>query len=315
MNNKKRIVLIALTALLTIGSAVNVFAEGNDTPKDDTGKLYAGQNGSADNYVSEDILSVAFQATPLNADGTEPETASLRMVTTVNDLSYEKVGFVIWVTGEKTWDEPKTVEIDKVYKKITVAEGSSNPDYDKTPKAFCEDSEYFATHTVTGISKEYYRNTYFTVTPYWITEDNVTVYGVTRSVMLGDVYDGIINVPVRLNSDIKTAAGSVEVTYPADIMTYEGYYNSGAVYQEMTVNGETSGTVKCVGNVTDITDNVDADGMYVSLRFKVTRESDGSLPEADVSVNKNMFCDNVEEIVTVPVVQAKYYTFNEPVEE
>ncbi len=35
------------------------------------------------------------------------------------------------------------------------------------------------------------------------------------------------------------------------------------------------------------------------------------LPEAEVSVSENMFCNNVEEIVTVPVVQAKYYTFNE----
>lgn len=314
MNKKKRIGITVLTALLMFGSVGNVFAEGSGTPKDESGKLYAGE----DSYVSEDILTVAFQATALN-DGAEPSEAALRMVTTVNDLSYQKVGFVVQMSVQKdgeTQQKEMTIETKKVYKKIKAAAGSNNPAYDKTPQAFCEESVYFATHTITGIKSEYFRNTYFTVTPYWVTEDGVTVYGITRSVMLGDAYDGIISVPVRLNSDIDTAAGAVEVTYPAETMTYVGYYNSGAVYEEMDVDGTTSGTVKCVGNVKDIANNVKADGMYVSLRFQVTRDANTtSLPEADVSVSENMFCDKVEEVVTVPVVQAKYYTFNEPTEE
>lgn len=314
MNKKKRIGMIVLTALLMLGSAGNVFAEGSDAPKDDSGTLYAGEG----KYVSEDVLTVGFQATALS-NGAEPSEAALRMVTTVNDLSYQKVGFVVEMSVQKdgeTQQKEITTETDKVYKKIKVAAGSNNPAYDKTPQAFCNESVYFATHTITGIESEYFRNTYFTVTPYWVTEDGKTVYGITRSVMLGDAYDGIISVPVRLNSDVNTAAGAVDVTYPAETMTYVGYYNSGAVYEEMDVDGTTSGIVKCVGNVENIENNVKADGMYVSLRFKVTRDANTtSLPEAEVSVSENMFCDNVENIVTVPVVQAKYYTFNEPIEE
>lgn len=314
MNKKKRIGIIALTAMLTLGNVGNVFAEGSDTPKDESGRLYAGNN----TYISEDVLTVAFQTTPLS-NGEEPSEAALRLVTTVNDLSYQKVGFVVEMSAQKngeTLQNTIVTETKTVYKKIKAAAGSNNPAYDKIPQAFCEESMYFATHTITGIKSEYFRNTYFTVTPYWVTEDGKRVYGITRSVMLGDAYDGIISVPVRLNSDVETAAGAVEVTYPTETMTYVGYYNSGAVYEEMDVDGTTSGIVKCVGNVEDIANNVKADGMYVSLRFQVTRDANTtSLPEAEISVSENMFCDKVENIVTVPVVQAKYYTFNEPAEE
>ena len=313
MNKKKRIGMIVLAALLMLGSTGNVFAEGNDTPKDGSGKLYAG-NGKA--YVSEDVLTVGFQATS-SIDGSEPDTAALRLVTTVNDSSYKKVGFDIRISDENgNNSRSKVVETNKVYSKLKAAAGSNNPSYDKVPQAFCKDSKYFATYTITNIPSSVFRNTYFTVTPYWVTEDDITVYGITRSVMLGDAYDGIVSVPVRLNSDMDTAAGSVKVTYPAETMTYEGYFNSGAVYEEMDIDGTTSGTVKCMGNVEDISKNAKADGMYVSLRFKVVRDTNTtSLPEAEVSVSENMFCDNVENIVTVPVVQAKYYTFNEPAAE
>jgi len=312
MNKKKRIGMIVLAALMMFGSAGNVFAEGKDTPKDGSGKLYAGEG----NYVPEDVLTVGFQTTS-PSNGSEPATAALRMVTTVNDTSYQKVGFDIRISDENGENlRSRVVETTKVYSKIKAAAGSDNPSYDKTPQAFCKESKYFATYTITNIPSSVFRNTYFTVTPYWITEDGYTVYGITRSVMLGDAYDGIVSVPVRLNSDMDTAAGSVEVTYPAETMTYEGYFNSGAVYEEMAVDGTTSGIVKCVGNVEDISKNAKADGMYVSLRFRVTRDANtASLPEAKVSVGENMFCENVENIVTVPVVQAKYYTFNEPTEK
>lgn len=310
MNRKKRIGMMVLAALLLFGSAGNVFAEGKDTPKDESGKLYAGKEKA---YVSEDVLTVGFQTTSL-IDGSEPDTASLRMVTTVDDTHYKKVGFQIRISDKDGGNlRQKEVSTTTVYKKLQVAEGSENPAYDKTPSAFCAESQYFATYTINNIPSTAFRDTYFTVTPYWVTEDDITVYGITRSVMLGDAYDGIVSVPVRLNSDKDTAAGSVKVTYPAETMNYVGYFNSGDVYEEMDVDGTTSGTVKCVGNVEDISKNAKADGMYVSLRFKVVRDANTTaLPEAEISVSENMFCDNVETIVSVPVVQAKYYTFNEP---
>lgn len=292
--------MFLLAVSLLFGSTGTVLAE--------EGKLYAG----SDKYVSEDMLTVAFQTTSKGSSETEPDKAALRMVTTVDNLSYQKIGFDIKMTtlkDGKTTEQTMKHETTKVFEKIDAAAG--NPEYTKKPNVFSDDSQYFATFTITGIGSSYYRNTYFTVTPYWVTSDGQTVCGITRSVMVGDAYDGIISVPVRLCSDKDTAAGMVEVTYPTDVMTYEGYYNSGSVYQEMEVNGKTAGVVKCVGNVSDIANNVKADGMYVSLRFQIARDENGKLPEADVKIQQKMFCDNKEEVVDVPGVQAKYYTFND----
>lgn len=307
---KKRIGIIALAALLMFGNSGTVFAKENPAPTNELGELYTGQENK---YVSEDVLAVGFQATPLNA-GLVPEKAALRMVTTVDNLSYKEVGFKIRITDTKGENlRERKVSIHNVYKSLKVAEGSENPGYSKTPKAFHEKSEYFATYTITNIPKAAFRQNYFTVTPYWVTKDGVTVDGVTRSIMLQDAYDGIVSVLVRLNSDMMTAAGSLEVTYPTDILTYKDYFNAGDIYEEMTVDGETSGIVKCVGNVSDISENKKTDGTYVTLRFQVNQDKNAKyLPEAVLEVRNYKFCNNDEAFVTDPVVvQAKYYTFNE----
>lgn len=217
-------------------------------------------------FISDKVLSVMCQNKD-NGNG----RSSVRFVTTVDNLKYQKVGFKIWFGGANTSDERKIdAPTTNVYKKIVAKEGGVPFTYE--PTKFDSTSAYFATATVTGIPSSAYSEGIY-VKPYIVTLDGSTVYGVPRYVRVDDATNNIINVPVRLSTEESVAAGKIEVTYDKSKYEYQGGETGdlGEMFGEMYVNDNNAGKVTCVGNANPI-GNKDADGLFVNLRFKALTE-------------------------------------------
>ena len=235
-------------------------------------------------FVPSELLSVKCQ-TLLNSD--RRENTQLRLVSTVDNLQYDNVGFDIRM-GEKTFH----YESKKVCKEIKVTETSnSQVEFGCTPTDFHPMAQWFTTVTIINISQDDYEKGIF-INPFWTTLDGTRVYGVSRYARVEDSYLNIVNVPVRLYSDEQVAAGYLEVGYDKTKFTYAGY-DTGTVFEEMEAAADGAGTVRLVGNVGDIKSNVSADGMYVNLRFQ--KVEGASLEETEIFVvSGEQFSDNLE---------------------
>lgn len=122
-------------------------------------------------FVTEDVLSVKAQlkyGTTANSTSTD-----YRFVTTVDGLSYQKIGFDITTT--KTTSVPGTT----VYKTILARDGEGTISYND-PTVFSEASEYFHTYSITGIPQRDF-NVEFKVSAFWITLDGTKVKGPERT--------------------------------------------------------------------------------------------------------------------------------------
>ncbi len=247
-----------------------------------TGKAYA-------KFVPAELLSVKCQT--LAGTTEDRENTQLRLVSTVDNLQYESVGFDIQI-GEKKIQ----YKSQKVCKEIKATETSnSKVEFDCTPKDFHAMADWFTTVTIINIQKDAFSTGIF-INPFWTTMDGTTVYGVSRYARVEDSYLNIVNVPVRLYSDAQAAAGYLEVGYDKDICSYVGAesgkgYDIGTVFKEMEA-AEKNGVVCCVGNVENIGQNVKTDGMYINLRFKVSDLT--KLEKMTFSVSKEQFCDKAE---------------------
>ena len=246
-----------------------------------TGEAYA-------KFVPAELLSIKCQIladTTVNTDSTQ-----LRLVSTVDNLQYESVGFDIQM-GEKIFH----YESKKVCKEIKVTENSnSKVEFGCTPKDFHAMANWFTTVTIINIQKNQFTNGIF-INPFWTTLDGTTVYGVSRYARVEDSYLNIVNVPVRLYSDEQVAAGYLEVGYDKTKFAYVGY-DAGTVFEEMEAAADGAGIVRLVGNVEDIKSNVAADGMYVNLRFEKVKGV--SLATAETfTVTGELFSDINENLV------------------
>ncbi|MBQ2921908.1 MAG: exo-alpha-sialidase [Tyzzerella sp.] len=134
-------------------------------------------------WVDADVLSVKAQisANLLDKDTTNDSTASIRFVTTVDSLDYQKVGFVFSIGGKEM-----TVTSRVVYKEL-YAVGAFGGTVTYAPwDEFSPQSAYFKAFTFTDIPKEDY-DTDIRVKSYWITLDGTYVYGesVVKTVNMG----------------------------------------------------------------------------------------------------------------------------------
>ena len=226
----------------------------------------------------------------------------MRLVSTVDNLQYSKVGFEILMEGK----QPINYATDKVYKKITVTDTSaSNVEFDYAPEDFHAMAKWFTTVTVINIQNADFAAGIL-IKPYWETMDGTLVYGVSRYARVEDYYRNIVNVPVRLYSDKEVAAGYLEVGYDKNRFTYVGKddgYDVGTVFEEMEV-AEGDGSIRCVGNVKNITSDKAADGMYVNLRFERKNASDAS--DARFTISNADFCNKEETTVDFQVFDVIY---------
>ena len=137
-----------------------------------TGPAYA-------KWVDENVLSVKWQITADTA--AESEKTNLRLLTTVDSLEYDKVGFHSDMYGkvEGGMDFAST----KVYKRIKSSENGEIVAHD--PTVFSPESTHFAAHTLSNIKNSYFDLT-MTVTPWWVTRDGTRVYGIPKEIRISD---------------------------------------------------------------------------------------------------------------------------------
>ncbi len=238
-------------------------------------------------FVPAEVLSVKCQIQAGITDETT-ENGKLRIVSTVDTLNYQNVGFEIRIEGGGSLH----YETKEVYQRI--AAESDGVAFDYAPEDFHESAQYFVTATIINIPNTAFK-TGIQITPYWTTLDGTKVSGVSRYARVEDGYLNIVNVPVRLYSVEEAAAGYLEVAYDGDKFAYVGA-DTGNVFAEMETADDGSGRVRCVGNVADISGNAAADGMYVNLRFQV--KEDVSLgAEETFTVSGEDFCDNQENLL------------------
>lgn len=88
-----------------------------------------------------------------------------------------------------------------------------------------------------------------------------------------DGYLGYVNVPVNLNilsTNNDAAAGFLSVECKSEGLTFLGLekgVENGKVFDEMEVNVTSDGLIKCVGNTSDVSNEVTND-IYINLKFK-----------------------------------------------
>ena len=236
-------------------------------------------------FVPKEVLSVLCQTIVGTDENTD--TTKMRIISTVDTLNYREVGFRITV-GSKTITQP----IKTVYEKIQAVDGGVAFLYQ--PSVVSDASTYFATLTLANISNENFASGIL-IEPYWITVDGSTVYGVSRYARIEDSYLEIVNVPVRLHDGAGVAAGYAEVKYDTSKFVYYGSDN-GTVFDNLDARAE-NGVVKCVGDINDISENVEAYGLYANLRFKV-KTTDAN---ATFEVINTEFCNISEETVSTRI--------------
>ena len=225
-------------------------------------------------FVPANVLTVKCQVTANTTESTDK--THVRLLTTVDCLDYQEVGFKITYRG-KTKDVPFT----GVLEMIDADNGAGA--YNYSPNIFDLASNYYATVTLQNIGKDYYKELFF-IEPYWKTADGTRVNGVSRYMRIEDSYAetrGYINVPVYLNDDAEIGNGT-EITIdckhyagqnPAAVVSKFWIYidwEAGNLYDKNGLSVEAT----VVGNVTQVTvkvtgtDTKMANGLLVNLRFK-----------------------------------------------
>lgn len=138
--------------------------------------VYTGTSGKAyAKFVNEKVLSVKNQ---IRIGAEEAESTGLRFVTTVDTLNYSAVGFEFTINGKKN-----VVKNDAVYKKLRGTVNGQILSF--SPKAFCEESNYFLAFEIRNIPKASY-DVNIKATPYWITLDGTKVYGISRTISVNE---------------------------------------------------------------------------------------------------------------------------------
>ena len=132
-------------------------------------------------FVSGEVLNVRAQL--LGGTDSTFTSTTMRFVTTVDSLDYEKVGFDLILDGTSY-----NAESDKVYDKLLYVGSTSNETMEYEPqKEFHESSLYFMAANLKNISAEDFEKD-VTITPYWVTLDGTRVENTgefKKSVMLG----------------------------------------------------------------------------------------------------------------------------------
>lgn len=251
-------------------------------------------------YIPEEVLSVYGQVTK----GTNATTSStnMRLLTMIDHTKYEAIGMQVEINGNPISEELTTTTT--IYRTVQ-ADGQGTV----TPKDYCDSAEYFATVLLTNIPAVGYDKPVY-VRPFLETQDGTRVYGVDRFLYVDNSYDGTFTVTVRARENEDIAAALLELTYEATDLEFVGVEER--LFKD-TENGTQSvfydnknGTVKYVGNVSDITKDVSSseNGMLVGFKFKKKASVTGEKTYTfDVA---SSICDKNETMKELTVVAPSY---------
>lgn len=209
-------------------------------------------------FVEESVLAVKGQIAITeetddeNADVTsvtEGATADLRLVTSVDSLKYQKVGFDVSYTYNGTAYTKESVT-NYVYKQLKDVNGTDATDevFTQPNQIFSTCSQYFKACTVSGIPYGAFE-TGLSVQAYWITADGATVYGteVIKSVQDGiyDTYEA--GVGETYYKVLEDAVASVAASETEATVTL---FKDAEVASDMEITGQVKVTNRAGANVT-----------------------------------------------------------------
>jgi hypothetical protein len=258
-----------------------------------TGTIYA-------KFVPANVMSVKAQ-NRVGTTNTDNKTGvtSTRVVSSVDSLNYKQVGFEVWV-GDTFIGKQETKD---VYSRLVVKNADDTTKSYLPTQLFGESAFKFIVLRLDNISESLWSQDIY-VRPYWKTFDGVTVTGLSKYVYVQDGIDGWISVPIHLHTRDDVAAGMVSVTVPDGLEFRE--CRAGVVFEEMNVAVD-GNVVNCVGNVKELAD-VQADDMYITLRFKVTDTTYavGNGKFLDFTMSQMEFCNLAEENVPMKILDVRY---------
>lgn len=144
-------------------------------------------NGAYAKFVNEKVLTILFQLK--NEATSQSATTDLRLITSVDSVLYQQVGFKLQVEGNSNESE---ITSQTVYK--TIASYSDDKQQKYQPKdVFDEtDSEYFVTKVLTGIKNSSFKKE-ISFKPFWVTMDGTQVTGTERTIKLFDAVPFVAN--------------------------------------------------------------------------------------------------------------------------
>lgn len=262
-------------------------------------------------FVPAQTLSVKCQnwAGTAKGDG----DVIVRVISAVDSTNYSGYGFVISkiVDGTETpLGTYTSVDSNEVYSKFNYyakAEDTTPTETYVPSDLFGSAANYFTSCTVGRIPPESH-GTIICIKPFWVTLDDVKVYGLSKFAHVEDGYLGYVNVPVNLNILSETngaAAGMLSVKSENGLTFLSAETEDGKVFDEMdfyeTEDVEGNTIIKCVGNtsvVSEETEKTEKD-VYINLKFQRTQTNDA--PEKGVfykfSVTDEEFCDSQENFI------------------
>ena len=184
----KKIVSAALALVMMLSlivvSAPAVLA---DTPAAPSGKVFAGyytdstystaalEETAYPKYVDSNVLTAKYQL--IFGVNEDDATTRMRVVTTVDSLHYQEVGFFLQING----DTERKLSTKTVAKKIIgTTDGLDELEY--KPTEFSSESMYFCAFNFTVSSSAYSKTMSFT--PYWVTMSGETVRGEQRDIVI-----------------------------------------------------------------------------------------------------------------------------------
>lgn len=252
-------------------------------------------------FVPAQTLSVKCQ----NWAGTKSgdNNVIVRVISAVDSTNYSGYGFEISRIADGVEKSLGTYEAKEVYSKFNYYESADDtePDTYVPSQIFGKAADKYISCTVGYIPAEHH-GTIINIKPYWVTLDGTTVYGLSKFAHVEDGYLDYVNVPVNLNilsKDNVAAAGILSVKSD-DGLTFIGAEKGveyGKVFDEMEFNVLSDGTIKCVGNTSDISEK-DAMDIYINLKFQ-RKNTDSDAPIANefytFTVNGEDFCNKAEE--------------------
>lgn len=269
-------------------------------------------------WVPASLLSVKAQNHKDVAEGT---TANIRVLSAVDCLDYQTVGFSIEINNNGDELDKAAAGTTKVYETLKAGNNTVHPSeyFGGLDSAMDQDLNneygYFAVWTLTGIPAKGHDDIIY-VRPYWVTADGTRVDGLGKYVHVEDGYKGYVSVPVNLKDvlvstvdqdgkPLGVAAGVVEISYPDGLTLVEDKVEVGRVFSEMEFADKGS-SVKFAANVADINKNMPANDVYVNLRFTVDGGS-AAHTSYDFEIQGTPdFCDNGETKVEIDIWDVLY---------
>ena len=166
-------------------------------------------------WVDANVLTVKWQIT----DGTtaESEKTNLRLLTTVDTLKYDSVGFHSDVYGKVEGGREFTSTT--VYKKIKSAENGEIVAND--PTVFSPESTRFMTFSLTRIPQNYY-DQIMVVTPFWWTMDGTKVLGTPKDVRISEEWEETESVAFKADGECLYELDAEKTAWPGSGTTVDG---------------------------------------------------------------------------------------------